>query len=210
VSQIIGRYLSYKKKSAWLAGGAFALWGLTVATGMRLPFIYTQFTFQSRAFIVFPLLLAICIYCAFIYRNGNQPSGYKQAMNRLPDRKSKLKETAWGVAGFLLLTGGFAWTSVSFPAWAANLLATTAFERTYQINDITTRSGPVWRTLFELKLSDTKTGEEVELPLTRRRYETHHWKIGESICVKGRTSIFGAIADGETRDVESCYLNNGH
>lgn len=191
----IDRTSSLRKKIGWLMLTGGGLWMLIVVTGTRLSYLYTDFSFQIRAFVLFPLLLIALVYFGFIYHKPNQKTGYKQAMSNLHSRKDRIKTTTWGLLGLILIPATIAWTSIAFPAWAAKLLATEKYEKSYEITDITVRSGAVWSTLFDLDLTDPLTKERVVLRLRRSQYDQSHWRSGEHICVQGRASMFGTIID---------------
>ena len=117
-------------------------------------------------------------------------------MNQLPTKGKKFKVTLWIIFGIILIPGGIAWTSAAISAWAANIIATESFAQTYQVTDITVRSGPVWSRLYDLDLVNiTKQEKKVILRLGRSQWEHHEWKSGDRICVQGRTSLFGTIVD---------------
>lgn len=188
------------KHAIWLTPGAVAVWALVVATGTRLPYLYTQFASDFRSFGLFPSLLGLLAYFLFVYRRPRQKvSLYAMRMNRFNTTGERIKETAGMVFGALVICGGIAWTSVAFPAWATQLFASENQELVYQVEKISERSGPVWRTLFDLTLVDPASGEAVDLRLTRSRFERGRWKPGDRICVTGRTGPFGTIIDQETR-----------
>lgn len=185
-----------RRAAAWfVVAGLFILWGSIISTGTRLPYLYTEFAFQVRAFFIFPVLLIALIYISFIRRNGNQQTGYMSSMSTLPHWKDKIKATAWGLSGMILISGGCAWSSVAFSAWAAKLLATVPYEGAYRVESIATRSGAAWSTLFDLHLIDVKLEEKATLRLGRSQWENRHWKAGECIFIRGRTSVFGVIID---------------
>lgn len=181
------------------------LWVAIVTTGTRLPYIYTAFATQVRTFVVFPLLLGGLIYRIYFYRRPGQPSGFEWRMSLLSSRGERLKAGLIGVVGLFLVSGGIAWTSVAFPAWATKLFATDVVVHQYVVHEITRRSGPEWSTLFDLELTDARSGESVVLRLPRAQFELNRrWKPGDSICVRGRKSLFGTIVDSTSRDERSC------
>jgi hypothetical protein len=195
--------LQPSRRLVLLVFGALAFWILAVFTGLRLPYVYTSLAFLLRVFVMFPLMLSGLTYLCFIYRKPNQLTGYKQAMNNLPVGKERVKATAWGLLGLVLIPGTLAWTSIAFPAWATQLFASERYAHVFQINDITVRSGAKWSTVFDLELTDA-SGEKVMLRLSRSRYEMNRWRSGEDICVIGRAWMFGAIVDGTSRDLDRC------
>ena len=196
------RYVKYLS-GIRLAFGCVLLWVFITYSGRRLPYIYTELSDHLRVFGLFPLLLGLMVYFGFIYHKSGEATGYRQSMNKLPVGKERVKATAWGLFGLLLISGGLAWTSTAFPAWATNLFATERYAYEYSIADITKRNGPVWSALFDLQLIGAE-GDEVTLRLNRIRYERNRWKTGERICVLGRTSVFGTIIDDTTRQLSRC------
>lgn len=183
--------------------GALAFWILAVFTGMRLPFVHTSLAFLLRVFVLFPLMLAGLTYLCFIYRKPRQLTGYEQAIKNLSIGKERIKATAWGLLGLVLIPGTLAWTSIAFTAWATQLFASERYAHIYRISDVTVRSGAKWSTLFDLDLIDT-SGNKVMLRLSRSRYERNRWKSGEDICVIGRVWMFGAIVDETSRHLDMC------
>lgn len=193
-------WVKYANKiSVWLIFGFLALWFLVILTGIRLPYIYTEFAFRIRAYFLFPLLFGTIGYFAFIYRRANGSTGYMQAINRLPTRSEKVKQTLWGLFGWVLISSGIVWTSVGITAWATHIFSQKHYTNSFQITKIKARSGTGWSRIFDLGLIDKTTDEKVTLRLNRARFEQNHWKVGEEICVKGRKSIFGTIIDFEDR-----------
>lgn len=195
---------SLRKKTTWLVLIGGGVWTLIIISGTRLSYLYTEFSFQIRAFVLFPLLLIGLAYFCFIYHKPNQKTGYRQAMSNLRTRKDRIKATAWGLLGLISIPATIAWTSVAFPAWAANLLANERYVKAYEISDITVRSGAVWSTLFDLDLMDPSTKESAVLRLRRSQYDQSLWKRGEHICVQGRMSMLGTIIDNVSREVHNC------
>lgn len=183
-------------------------WAVGAFTGMRLPYLYTEFAFQARAFVLFPLLIGTLAYLALIYRTSKQPETlYMMRMKQFSTKKEKTRATAWALFGLMLIPGTIAWTSIAFPAWAAELFASEPYRHAYQVMEVKARSGPQWSALFELSLEDMSGGEPVTLRLNRRMYDEHRWKRGEMICVKGRASIFGTVIDATSTDIQQCGLS---
>ena len=104
----------------------------------------------------------------------------------------------------VLLCAGFSWTSISYSAWATSVLARQELLRQYEIGRSRVWGGPMWSATYDLYLRNEGSGVEVVLPLRRSACEHSHWKSGESICVHGRTWIFGTMIEALTRDMEAC------
>lgn len=188
------------KHVVWLTFGGLALWMLVVTTGTRLPYLYTQFASNLRSFVLFPSLLGLLVYCIFFHkRPGQKVTLYVMRMRTFRTTKERIKENAWLAFGSLLICGTLAWTSVAFTAWGAQLFASERQEGAYQIEEITVRSGPSSRALFDLTLVDPTSGHTVVLRLTRSRYERGQWRERDRICITGRTGLFGTIIDHEVR-----------
>lgn len=179
------------------------LWIVLVETGTRLPYLYRSIDTEIRLYLIFPLLLAITVFYAFIYRKSGDKTGFQQAIENAGSKKERSRVVIYGIGGCLLCPAGIAWTSIAFPAWAAQLVADTPYSHIYHIDDITLRSGSKWSTLFDLEMSSPAL-EPVTLRLNRSRYELNHWKSGDSICVMGRTSVFGTIIDETSRELSRC------
>lgn len=199
-------HMQPSKRTVLLVFGLLSLWMLMVYTGMRLPYLYTELAFSIRAFLLFPALLGLFVYFSMIHRwKGQSKTLYALRVRRLQTRREKLKGAALTAFGFLLIAGGFAWTSVAFPAWITQLFASKRYMHEYRINDITARSGAKWSAVFDLEMIGA-TGERVTLRLSRSRYEKSRWKSGDDICVIGRTWILGTVIDDATRYFDKCGI----
>lgn len=189
------------KYAVWLTYAGVAItvvWAFGVLTGTRLPYLRTEFSFNLRLFIFFSLL-GLVIYLLFVHRRSSQKiSAYAMSIRHLTTSE-RIKEDVGALFGALLVFGTIAWTSVAFPAWATQLFASEHQDLVYQVEKITERSGPVWRTVFDLTLVDPASGETVVLRLTRSRFERWRWKPGDCIFLTGRTWIFGTIIEREVR-----------
>lgn len=181
-----------------LAFAAVALWAIAYITGSRLPYFYTEFGFAVRAYVFFPFFLAAYSYVAFIYKKEGGETGYRKVIKRMP-RTGSVIFTFIVVAGMVLIFGSLAGSLAVFSAWATELTAATRFSQTYKVSAINAFGGPVWSTKFDLTLIPEGGTGAVDLRLTRSRYNKHRWEAGDIICVEGRTSIFGSIADSTTR-----------
>jgi hypothetical protein len=183
-----------------LAGFASAVW-----FGARLPWIRNDWTWYFRLFLVYPLLLAPLFYFAFIARSPyTGTSGYKTVMATIGSRRKRVTTTAWGVAGLLFVPGFLAHVSYVAPAWAAELLSHEPWRKTYQIVEIKARSGPVWSLCYECYLVEARPRGEAVLPLRPSVVEQAHLRPGGTICVKGRTSMFGTIVTDVTTTQSGC------
>lgn len=188
----------------WISIVAFAVWAWVISTGMRLPYLRTDFGFQVRAYLVFPLIVSGYFYWGFIYKKaGSRLTGYQQAMKRI-SKDDRVKVTLWIIPSAFIFSGFIAWTSIAFPAWATMLLANESVAKKYEVADITTEGGPMWSTRFDLQLTDIESQEVVSLLLTKARYEQHKWKRSEMLCALGRRAVFGTVIDTTTSDIERC------
>jgi hypothetical protein len=184
--------------------------GLVVAipliVGVRLPYLYTSVSFSLRAFVLFPLLLLLGLYFGYFRKNRRGQTRMQVVAGRL----SKWEAGKFALKFLLalpIMSALFAWLSPAYPACVAQLLKepyAQSVARRYRVDGIRLWGGPLWSRVFELELIDSETGEIVELPLTRSRYEETHLQIGERVCAKGRMSVFGTIIDATSRDISSC------
>lgn len=181
-------------------------WPVAIYTGFRLPYLHTSFSFHLRAFFLFPLMFGCGIYFAFIYRDGQQQTGYIQSISLLTSLKEKIKSTAMGLLGLILITGGIAWTSVGFSAWAAKLFAKDPYGQSLQITYIKAHGGAVWSTYFDLGLLNPSSGETKVLRLNRALFDVYRWKEGEYLCLAGRTSMFGTAIDYQSKNLDDCVV----
>ncbi|WP_206606458.1 hypothetical protein [Steroidobacter cummioxidans] len=198
---------SYRLPSKRVTVCSFAaavLWWVLMVTGMRLPYLQTHLAFQLRVFVLFPLFASVLAYFSFFFRGKLLSSGYELRMGQLATRKDRVKSTLWGLFGLVLISGGVAWTSIGFPAWATDLVAKEVYSREYIIESIEVRGGPLWSTMYHLRLRRQGADETVMLPLKRMIYEQARWKRGQSVCVHGRSWILGTIIDDVSPDTESC------
>jgi hypothetical protein len=116
----------------------------------------------------------------------------------------RIKESAKAVVGFAFFSLSFAWLSLGIPAWATEIFARKEYLGRYVVEDIGVGGGPTLTTVFKLQLRDPKTGEKVVLPLRRRLYEQFPAEVGESVCIRGRTWIFGTVIEGGGRGNVRC------
>jgi len=179
------------------------LWTIIIYTGQRLPYLYTEFSFSIRAFFIAPLFMGFMFYFCFVYRKPGGKTGYMQAMQHL-EKKEKIKGTIMGLIGFLLIGWCVSWSTVFFPAWAANISAKNYYAESFKISAIKARSGPEWSAFFDLYLIDSSGSNSKSLSLNRKLFDKNHWKQGEYICLIGRSSVFGTIIDIQTKDLTRC------
>lgn len=178
------------------------------AFGNLQPYLQTEVAFTLRYLVLFPALLIFSIYGLFVHkgvRRGNlELTAYQYRMHSFTSRAGKIKETILGLAGLVLLAFFFSYSSLGVPAWATEIFARKEYLGRYVVEDIGVGGGPVLTTVFKLQLRDPKTGEKVVLPLRRRLYEQFPAEVGESVCLRGRTWIFGTVIEGGGRGNVRC------
>jgi hypothetical protein len=191
-----------------IVAAVISTWAAGYAVADRLPYLSTGLAFRIRAFFIFPLVVAAMSHGAFV-RTSKATAG-KTAYRYMTDlmdlsRTERVKRTSVSIAGMILIAAGFACSTIQFPIWAAYLTASRPFARTYTVVRVRTLGGPVWTTMFDVTLSSADYVGTVNLTLTRRTYDQGSWQSGDVVCVRGRTSLFGTIAESTSR--ESCLGN---
>src|SRR5579864_3574875 len=195
------------RRVTWIAWAVTTIWAAAVLVGYRLPYLYTQFAFQVRFIVLAPALFSALLYFGLVRRNRKNQSRYGEMLAQIPSRTGRIKTAALLIAGSIYMPLVLAWTSAFLAASAAQLSVepfAQQFARAYRIEDIDSWGGPLWSRVFELRLRDPITGDPVSLPLRRQLYEANNWKPGEMVCIHGRRSIFGEIADVTSRNLTAC------
>lgn len=176
---------------------------LGINLGLRVAYFYTPLAFEIRAFVIFPILVIPPLYFLFLYKKnirGKEQTVWRVYLENLASKgqKQNIYSIVLGLVALSLFSGIIAWSSIFIAACVAELAAHLPFSQTYTITEITTRR--MRPRVFDLSLAKNST--EIDgtiLRLTRQRYEEHYWKVGDVICVHGRTSIFGSVADTLTK-----------
>ena len=194
--------------AAVVAGVFFTL--KFVVDGSKLPYVYTDFSRAARFYILLPAFIGIFVYIIFFFRGQKGKSAYLLILEKYQDREERIRMILSCILGILLFSIGFATYSIGVSARITDHTASDPFMHVYKIQTITERGGtPGFIPWIELDLSDPASGEVVMLPLNRTDYaDTMHGslvlRVGETICVRGRTSIFGTIIDTTTRNADHC------
>ncbi len=172
--------------------GAFigiGAWIVAVKTGERLPYLMTPDARHIRMAILFPALAVLLGWFAFGHRwRETGQTGYAMRMAQLATRKERIKQTALGLCGLLLIPFMIAWTSIHLAAWVAYFVSSTPFEETYGIMDMKSVTAG-----YSFDMYSRSTGEEVTLrvPLA--------WgsglRVGMTVCAQGRSSAFGTMIE---------------
>lgn len=175
-------------------------WVAIVMSGVRLPYIYTDFSFQFRAYILFPILFGTLCYFMFFYRfKGRKDNAYNLRMKKVSSSKDKAKLIAVLSVGLVFIPAIISWTSIAFPAWVTKLMATEAYLQSFKVSKVNNRGSSG----VDLVLLGRDKSEQVTLHLSNSRYREQHWKVGNEICIEGRTSAFGTISDYESKSCNS-------
>lgn len=180
--------------------GTAVIWMVLLYTGLNLPYIYTKFALQLRMYFILPFLVTVLLVLRSAGISGERRTSAKKEQPRFGGSALRNKEAIKEFFVLILAAFFFSWSSVAFSAWTAKLFATETFTREFQITKIGTHAK---RSSNSLALVDQRNGEHVDLVLRTERYRDGRWKVGDTICVKGRTSIFGSISDGEFRQSEA-------
>jgi hypothetical protein len=179
-------------------------------SGCWLPYLLTAYHRTLQYYVLSPLLMAGFLYMFIFYKWPPGKTGFETARQLYPDKRGKIR------FGFLLMMGTllFGWMaardiSIGVPAWVAYYTASEPIMQVYQIQVVTERGGPGFTGRFDLGLSDPVSGDEVVLPVKRTDYpETMYarpiWRVGDTLCVRGRTSFFGTIIDKTERNTDRC------
>ena len=94
--------------------------------------------------------------------------------------------------------------SYVFPAWAANILSREPWQGSFRVTDVKARSGPVWRLYYEAYLTETSSGQEAILPLRNSVVDESGLRADDTICARGRSSVFGVIVTDIARNQTQC------
>src|SRR6266853_720697 len=177
--------------------GVVLLWFVIYESSRRLPYLYTSFAFNIRAFVIFPVLTTLISWFLFIrkWREGGK-TGYQMAMEKLEKRRERIKQTLLSLVGLILVSSTLAWTSIAFSVWATALIASAPFAQRYRVGDIRAVSS-----FYDVSLTGLSGNQEVALRLTPERMQQRNWATGEIVCVCGRSSIFGTIVESIGNDV---------
>lgn len=170
-------------------------WVLIMQTGQQLPYLYTEQAFNIRAFVVFPLWIGMFSWFVWFHRwEESGETGYQMAMSKFRGRRARFKQAFGGGAGLIFISAGLAWTAVYFSAWAANLFASDDFAQAYQIVNKKAASR-----YLDIEMVDLATGKSASFRSTIIQLSEDYWGVGNTICVRGRTSMFGTIVESTER-----------
>lgn len=189
------------QKVLLISTAVLALWAGALYLGLRLPYLRTEFGLEVRAYVVFPVLLVVLLYFAFVYKNEKSGgrTGLQIKMAALPTRRKRWLSVLTFLAASALMCAFVAWSATIYPAFAAELTAATPFAQTYTVENIRVRGGFDRTAFFDLALRPRNGSDQVGLNLGYFSDDKHQWKRGDTICARGRTSIFGTIIDATSR-----------
>jgi hypothetical protein len=177
-----------------------AAWMLAVVTGRRLPYLETVFSQQLRGVVIFPGLLALLSWFAFVHRWAEyEQTGYTMVMASIASRSARLKQIGLAVAGALLISAMVAWSSVAFPAWGTQLLAQKPLVMKARVLEIKHASGG-----YTFQIWDPVSAEEGSLFVSWSTYDRKPWREGDEICLQGRTWPFGTVIDSLSLVQDGC------
>jgi hypothetical protein len=192
------RKLSIEQRARWISKvvpASLVVMGLVAFGAISLPYLQTDVAFTFRDLVLFPGLLVVSLYWIYV-RKGIQRgkiklTPYQYQMHSLTSRAEKIKQTIGAFLGLLLFTYFFSWISLGIPAWATQIFARNEYLGRYVVEDV----GSGGKGITELQLRDPKKGEKVVLRLPRGRYRQFPVEVGESVCIRGRTWIFGTVIE---------------
>ena|SRR5882672_8353012 len=121
------------------------------------------------------------------------------ALQKLPTRRQRMRQLAVGLAGLVFLPAVIAWTSVAFPAWAANMTASMPFNEVYRVVDIKGVSN-----FHEVELTSASTTTDVAVWVKTKALAKRDWNTGDTVCLRGRSSTFGTIIESISKEVANC------
>jgi hypothetical protein len=177
-----------------------AAWMVAVVTGRRLPYLETVFSQQLRGLVIFPGLLALLGWFAFVHKWAEyEQTGYRVAMASIASRSARLKQIGLAVAGALLISAMVAWSSVAFPAWSTQLLAQKPVAMKARVLEIKHASGG-----YTFQVWDQVRAEESSLFVSWSAYDRKPWREGDEICLQGRTWPFGTVIDSLSLVQDGC------
>lgn len=189
----------------WLFIGAMAavaIWFLAFETARRLPYLYTPFAFNVRAYLVAPAIMSVMVWFTLIHKwEESGKTGYRMALDALPILREKIKLSFGGLAGLVLITAGLAWTFIAFPILAAYLLAFQPYAEVYRVDRLEAVS-----IRYDVWMTNPDTGEEVALRQSAEQVskQRRDWNPGDMVCARGRTSVFGTLIESLSRDLAAC------
>lgn len=189
----------------WLFIGAMAavvIWFLAFEIADRLPYLYTPFAFNIRAYLVAPAILVVMVWFTLIHTWGESgKTGYRMAMDGLPSRKERIKQTLLGSLGLVAVPAGLAWTLIAFPILAAYLSASQPYAEVFRADYL-----KAYGNRYDLWMTHPATGEEVALRQSREQVSEQRrgWNPGDLVCARGRTSVFGTLIESLSRDLSAC------
>jgi len=117
----------------------------------------------------------------------------------MKSRGEKLKHLAGALFGAVLCSALLPGASNYVVVWAAHWVAADRFAASYQALDVKGLSN-----VFEVTMASLPNGQEVRVRQTREHLDRGQWRVGDHVCVRGRTSLFGAIAESIERDNGNC------
>lgn len=168
---------------------AIGAWIVAVKTGERLPYLMTPEARNIRLGIVFPVLAVLVGWFVFGHRwRETGKTGYAMRMAQIGSGKERIKQTALGLCGLLLIPLMVAWSSIHLTAWVAYFVSSTPFEEEYDILDIKSVTAGY---SFDMYSRSTGEGVTLRVPLA--------WgsglRVGVTVCAQGRSSMFGTVIE---------------
>lgn len=165
-----------------------------ISVASKVPYLLDVSKRLSWFWITFPPLIAFLGYFGLFHvwqTTGKTSLQMLYSQHQLLDKRFVLKEKLKALVGGAAIFSVILWYSWGSVACVAYFFSKTPVEQTFVINDLSTVGGGVDVGLVAL---DTKV--EYVLRVTGMSYVVQTpWKVGETVCIKGRTSFFGTIVE---------------
>jgi hypothetical protein len=198
------KHFSKATVGAWVVGTMMVL--VLMMEGSKLPYVQTDLSRCARFYVLLPGFIGAFLYFGIFHKWRIRKTNF---LKKYTDKEERFRMIFSFMIGVPLFSWFLASTSIGLPAWLADLTASDPFTDVYRVEAITERGGPGFTGWFELELRDPTSGRTVMLPLKRTDYaETMYsqpiWRVGETLCVRGRVSFFGKIIDKSASNADRC------
>jgi hypothetical protein len=167
------------------------LWMTIIWSGMRLTYIYTEWSVNFRIFVIFPSVMTLFVYILFFYRFRTfKESTFKLHTKKLKDKNKIEQEKCKLIFASFVFSAFLSYTSVAYTAWLTRIFATETISIVYLVDDV---EGVGSRGMgISMRSKKKETGSVI---IRRWQYREDKLKVGDFICIRGRQSVFGLYAD---------------
>jgi hypothetical protein len=164
----------------------------------RLGYLMTEFSFNVRAYVIFPFLILPTYGYMFFLKldpkwdaDGKRLTSHEVNLKRFKSRASRAKMWAGYLVGIPLILGFLAWLTIGIPAYLAKLVAREPFAHEFLYT-------PGAFIAKGFKFTDALTGEQASVQPTVHLYSNFPEDLSsrsaaKMVCLRGRTSVFGTI-----------------